>query len=224
MQKNVKISPPRYQQVAADVAAKIAKKHYLVGDRIYARSGLASQYGVSSETARRAICVLADMGIVEATKGSGVVVKSYENAVKFVQHYQDIQSAADLKREILGIIERQTEENKKLKECIGRMMDKTDRFRSINPFTPFDMVIDSTCHYIGKTLSEVNFWHNTTATVIAIRRNDTLLLSPGPYSVLMEGDVIYFIGEDKCFGRVKKFLYGSSERESASGICTGPHE
>ena len=141
-----------------------------------------------------------------------------------MQHYQNIQSMADLKREIFAIIEKQTEENKKLKECIAKMMDKTDRFRSINPFTPFDMVIDSTCHYIGKTISELNFWHNTLATVIAIRRNDTLLLSPGPYSVLMEGDVIYFIGEDKCFERVKKFLYGSSERESTSGICPGSQE
>lgn len=207
VEKPIKISPPRYQQVAADVAAKIVEKHYRVGEKIYARSALASQYGVSSETARRAICILADMGIVEVTKGSGVVVTSYENALDFVRNYQDVQSVADLRREIIGIIEKQSEGNRRLKECITKMMDKTDRFRSINPFTPFDVLIDSTCWAIGKTLADLNFWHNTGATVIAVRRKETLLLSPGPYSVLREGDVIFFIGEEKCYERVKSFLF-----------------
>jgi len=57
MENKFKITSPRYQQIAADVAAKIVDGHYKVGDKIYARSSLASQYGVSSETARRAICV-----------------------------------------------------------------------------------------------------------------------------------------------------------------------
>ena len=51
---------PRYQQIAADIAAKIAGGEYKIGDKIFARSSLASQYHVSSETARRAICVLCD--------------------------------------------------------------------------------------------------------------------------------------------------------------------
>ena len=207
MEKNTRISLPRYQQVAADVAAKIVDKHYRVGDKIYARSALASQYGVSPETARRAICVLADMNIVEVIKGSGVVVTSYENAEKFVRHYQDVQSATDLKREIVKIIERQSEENKNLKECITKLIDKTDRFRSINPFTPFDILIDDKTWAIGKTLADLNFWHNTTATAIAIRRGEAILMSPGPYSTLKDGDVLYFIGEEKCYERVKQFLY-----------------
>lgn len=207
MEKNTKIVLPRYQQVAAEVAARIVEGHYRVGDRIYARSALASQYGVSPETARRAICVLADMNIVEVIKGSGAKVVSYENAVKFVKHFQDVQSATDLKREIIEIIERQSEENKKLKECITKLMDKTDRFRSINPFTPFEILIDSQNWAIGKSLGELNFWHNTTATVIAIRRGENILLSPGPYSALMEGDILYFVGEETCYERAKQFFY-----------------
>ena len=75
------ITGPKYQQIAADIAAKIVDGHYRVGEKIYARSSLASQYGVSSETARRAVCVLSHLKIVEATKGSGVIIKSYENAI-----------------------------------------------------------------------------------------------------------------------------------------------
>ena len=34
----VRVSGPRYQQVAVDIAAKIASRQYQVGERIYARS------------------------------------------------------------------------------------------------------------------------------------------------------------------------------------------
>lgn len=210
MEKNTRIVVPRYQQVAADVAGKIVDKQYSVGDKIYARSSLASKYGVSPETARRAISVLADMNIVEVTKGSGVVVTSYENAATFVRQYQDIQSVIDLKRDILSTVERISEENKNLKDGISKLMDRTERFRSINPFLPFDIEIDDKTWALGKTLANLNFWHNTTATVIAIRRNETILLSPGPYSALTEGDILYFIGDEKCFERVKQFLYPGS--------------
>ena len=44
---------PRYQLIACDVASKIASGVYPSGAKLYARSALASQYGVSSETARR---------------------------------------------------------------------------------------------------------------------------------------------------------------------------
>lgn len=75
MEKKTKIVGPVYQQIAADIASKIANGHYEVGEKIYARSVLASQYGVSAETARRAISILSDMDIVDTARGSGVVYK-----------------------------------------------------------------------------------------------------------------------------------------------------
>ena len=33
---------------------------------------------------------------------------------------------------------------------------------------------------IDKTISETKFWQNTGATIIGIRRDDKLMLSPGP--------------------------------------------
>ena len=64
MEKKIRIVSPVYQQIATDIASKIASGHYQVGEKIYARSVLASQYGVSAETARRAIAILADVDIV----------------------------------------------------------------------------------------------------------------------------------------------------------------
>ncbi len=207
MKKKIKVTSPRYLQIAADVAAKIADKHYNVGDKLFARSALASQYGVSAETARRAVCILSDMQIVDTMKGSGVLVTSYENAVKFVKRHEDIETVNDLRSEILNSINRQSKENEFLKEQLNRLIDKTSRFNSINPFIPFEIIIDHTSVYLGKNLSEVNFWHNTFATVVGIKRQDSLLMSPGPYAVITDGDILYFVGDENCYERVLNFLY-----------------
>jgi K+/H+ antiporter YhaU regulatory subunit KhtT len=207
MEKKIKITTPRYQQIATDIASKIVDKQYQVGDKIYARSAIASRYGVSSETARRAICILSDLNIVETTKGSGVIIKSYEEAYKFVRQYNDIQTVNDLKKELLDSVQRQTKEIDYFNSCVNKLLEKTERFRSVNPFVPFEITITPDSPYINKTISDINFWHNTCATIIAIKRNDTMLMSPGPYAVFTENDIFYFVGDENCLERVKSFLY-----------------
>lgn len=211
MEETIKVTSPVYQQIAADIAAKIVDNRYRIGEKIYARSALASQYSVSSETARRAICVLSDLDIVDVTKGSGVIIKSYDNAVKFVHQYNDIQSLNDLKKDILGSIERQKKETKFLLKSISGIMDRTERFQSINPFIPFEIEITSQTPLLNKSISEINFWHHTAATIIAIKRDSMLMMSPGPYAILREHDILYYCGEKNCRERVKGFLYPDTE-------------
>ncbi|TQI67712.1 TrkA C-terminal domain-containing protein [Clostridium sp. KNHs216] len=211
MEDTIKVTAPVYQKIAADIAAKIVDNRYRVGEKIYARSYLASQYNVSSETARRAICVLSDLEIVDVTKGSGVIIKSYDNAVKFVHQYNDIQSLNDLKKDILSSVERQKKETKFLLKSISSIIDRTERFQSINPFIPFEIEITEKTPLLDKSLSELNFWHHTAATIIAIKRNSTLMMSPGPYAILQKHDVLYYCGEDNCQDRVKSFLYPDEE-------------
>jgi K+/H+ antiporter YhaU regulatory subunit KhtT len=207
MDKKTKITNSKYQIIATDIASKIVDKHYKVGEKIYARSSIASQYGVSSETARRAICVLADLEIVESTKGSGVMIKSYEKAYQFVRQYKDIQTVKDLKKEILDSVERQSKETEYFNKCLTKLIDKTDRFRSINPFAPFEIEITAKAFYLNKNIMEMNFWHNTSATIVAIKRNNQLYMSPGPYESMIQGDVFYFVGDENSLERVNNFIY-----------------
>lgn len=207
MEKELNITSPKYQQIATDFASKIAKREYKVGEKVYARSSLASRYGVSPETARRAICILSDLQIVETTKGSGVIIKSYENAIKFIQQYNDIQTVNNLKEEILKSLSKQSEQLKYTENRITDLIDRTEKFRSINPFVPFELEITAFTPHLNKTASEINFWHNTSATIIAIKRGSSLLMSPGPYSVFLENDRLYFIGDENCSERVRTFMY-----------------
>ena len=207
MEKKLKIGRPVYQQIATDIASKIASGYYEVGDKIYARSTLASHYGVSAETARRAIAILADIDIVDATKGSGVVIKSSENAIKFIKQYDDVNTDNDLRNIILDKLEQQKKESDSLREQIIELLNRPDRFKSINPFIPFEIRITKETPYLEKNVAEINFWHNTSATIICIKRNGVLEMSPGPYAVLYDNDIFYFVGDEDCYERVNKFLY-----------------
>lgn len=196
----------RYRKVAADIAAKVVDKQYQVGDRIYARSSIASQYAVSPETARRAIALLSDMGVVEATKGSGVVIKSYENARSFLRQSMEIDTLIELKRTAINQILVLTQAAEKLKGTTERLVDHTDQFRSINPFVPYEAIVSEKSRCAGKTISELRFWQETGATVIAVRREGILMLSQGPDEVLTEGDTIYFIGEAESQSQVNAMI------------------
>ncbi|MBB6447235.1 TrkA C-terminal domain-containing protein [Bacillus benzoevorans] len=204
--KAFQIKQPKYRIIAEDIAAKIVEKKYNVGEKIYARSSLASLYGVSAETARRAIAVLQDLNIVKTTKGSGVIIISYENAAKFVHRLEGVKSVRELQKELSISIEKQLAELTNLQEISKELINRTNRFHSINPFVPFQLEITSSCPYISKNISEINFWQNTRATIVGIRKNNELLLSPGPYATLELGDIIYFIGDEMCLTHAEDFL------------------
>ncbi|RKJ31993.1 GntR family transcriptional regulator, partial [Butyricicoccus sp. 1XD8-22] len=84
---------------------------------------------------------------------------------------------------------------------------RTERFRSVNPFVPFQIEILESSPYISQTIGSINFWQNTMATIVGIRRESELILSPGPYATIEKNDIIYFIGNDESIDRVEKFLY-----------------
>ena len=208
MDRKSKDGMPRYQQIALDIATQIVKQQYKVGDRIYARSSLASKYHVSPETARRAICLLADMDIVEAEKGSGVVILSVDNAARYLQQLTGVETMTSLRQSIRQDLDNQLLLAQQLREKMSDLMDRAERFQHLNPFNPFEITgeVGSICE--GKTLADVNFWQNTMATVIAISHNGELLISPGPHNRMQAGDIVYFVGDENAPSRVDRFLRG----------------
>jgi K+/H+ antiporter YhaU regulatory subunit KhtT len=201
---------PIYQKIAIDIANRIIIGDFSVGDKLRGRSSLSSHYNVSPETIRRAIILLNDMDIVEVIKGSGIIVKSVDNCLKFVEKFKDIDFLNLSKKEILNLFEEKNKLEKKIREKIDEFTDYSSRFINSNPFMPFEFEIYKGLCIIGKSISESKFWQNTGATVIGIRRGKNLILSPGPYAVFQEGDVILAIGEESSYCKVKKFIYEDS--------------
>jgi len=197
---------PRYQLIACDVASKIAGGAYPVGTKLYARSTLASQYGVSSETARRAICVLTDLGIVESTKGSGITVLSKEKAMSFIRQFRQIDSFLELRSALREGIRCCQDDLENIVSILEKMKEATIHYHTANPFVPYQIQLSEGCPHLGKNLQELNFWHLTQATVIAIGRKEKTLLSPGPFETIKADDIVYYIGKPECINRVNSLL------------------
>ena len=103
----VSVSIPRYQQIAIEIASKIVNEEYTIGQKIHGRSSIASQYNVSPETARRAFCILSDLDIITPEKGSGMVIKSRDNAIEFLNQFSNRKTIETIKIAITQNIERQ---------------------------------------------------------------------------------------------------------------------
>lgn len=197
---------PVYQKIAIDITNRIVSGDLSIGDRLYGRSSLASKYNVSPETIRRSITLLSEMNIVTVTKGSGIVINSVDNCSKFIDKFKDIDSISSLKKEIVDLFEKRKELDKHIEYSIDELVDYSSRFKNSNPFIPFEFEIHTEMSVLGKTISESKFWQNTGATVIGIKRNDELILSPGPHTVFKDNDIFVVICDENSYYRIKTFL------------------
>ncbi|PSK98181.1 GntR family transcriptional regulator [Murinocardiopsis flavida] len=71
-------STPVYRTIAAALRAAIASGDLADGDRIPGENALMKRYGVARATARQALSMLINEGIVTAVRGSGVYVRSFK--------------------------------------------------------------------------------------------------------------------------------------------------
>ena len=197
-----------YKQIALDVAQGIAAGRYPVGARIRGRSTLAGQYNVSPETIRRAVSLLETAGVLEVVPSAGIVIRSAEAAQDFVNRTQDVDSINSIRTSIYELLEQQEAISRRLTSQTRELLDAADRFNYLNPLTPYELEITGSCSQQGRTIGELNFWNNTYATIIAIKRGESIILSPGPYATLGVGDKLLIVGDDTSYHRAKAFLYG----------------
>lgn len=202
-----KVSLPRYQQVAVEIAERIADQRYPVGQKIHARSTLASNFNVSPETARKAINVLVDLGIMEVRHGSGAYVVSKEKAQEFYEQYQDVQSIQEIKNEIMDSVQQQKNELENVTQLLNQLVSKTRRTHNVAPFVPYELTLKADANHLEKTINELNIWHETGATIVAIQKGEELLLSPGPYAKLEAGNILFFVGNELGFQRMQNLFY-----------------
>ncbi len=69
---------PLYQQLAAILRAKIEAGEFAPGRAIPSENRLMQEYEVARDTARKAIAILADEGLVEIVRGRGVFVRAQD--------------------------------------------------------------------------------------------------------------------------------------------------
>lgn len=189
------VVPAQYLQIALNLAERIAKGELPEGRRMYGRSIIASEYGVSPETVRKAFHLLADMEVIEIKPQSGAVVRSAENARHYIQNFSGNADSASLKQRLKNLISEASAVNKQLLDTAAALLKSREaHFSPGQPFPNYTVPVPEDSPLIGKNIGELKFWQSTGATIVAIRREQTVILSPGPYAELHGGDIIILVG------------------------------
>lgn len=200
------VVPPVYSQIALDIALRIARGDIQENTKVYGRSIMASEYGVSPETIRRSMKLLEDMQVLEVRQNSGALVLSAEKAKWYVEKFGQENDIRTRQKKLDELLEHQQDVSREISEVASTIVRINEKFTKSKPFHNYEATVPANSHVIGKTLGELKFWQQTTATVIAVRRGEQIILSPGPYATLHEGDIIVFVGNIKSTDMVINFL------------------
>jgi K+/H+ antiporter YhaU regulatory subunit KhtT len=167
---------------------------------------MASEYGVSPETIRRSMKLLEDMEVVDVKQNSGAIVLSSEKAKIYVDRFGEQNNIRTMRIKLNDLLEEQSKISQQIADIAGSIVKTNEKFSEANPFNSYEINIPENSKVIGHTVGELNFWQETRATIIAIRRDEKIILSPGPYALFELKDTIIFIGDVTCVQIVNDFI------------------
>lgn len=196
---------PRYINIAIDIAEKIAGGEFIEEQKIKGRSTLAGGYNVSPETIRKAMTLLAELDVVQIFPNSGIVVKSKDKAVEFLNKFSSKENLFSIREKIKQLIYDRNVLNLEIDNSIDLILENFTQLKNIDVIKHYEYKVKKDCTIINKTIQEVKFWQNTGATIIGVLRNNEILVSVGPYFSFLENDVIIFVGTSDVKLRVQNF-------------------
>ena len=201
------VVPSQYLQIALDIARRIAKGELPEGQRVYGRSVMASEYNVSPETIRRALRLLSDMKVVEVKPQSGVVVLSADSARRYIENFEESADVRALRQQLKDLMAEYADLSRRLSDTVTALMKSRETFAAADePFPNYEVPVPKDSPLIGRSIGELKFWQSTGGTIVAIRRGQTVILSPGPYAQLYGGDVIVLVGSPAAAEAAHRFV------------------
>ena len=200
-------APAQYLQIALDIAARIDRGELAEGARLYGRSLLSSEYGVSPETIRRAFRLLADMKVIEVKPQSGATVLSADSARRYLQNFSGFSDTRALREQLRQIMEEYSQLNQRLSQVASALVRSQETFSfSAEPLPNFEVIVPEDSPLIGRSIGSLKFWQATGATIVAIRRGQAAILSPGPYAELYGRDILVLVGAASAAEAARRFL------------------
>lgn len=198
---------PQYMRIALDVAAKIESGDLEENQKISGRSLLASEYAVSPETVRKALRILANVQVVEVIEKSGVRILSRDNARLFLDRFRSRQNELELYARFRNLFEQCSDLNRQMMEVGTQILESRVRPHISEWTIPhYRLCVPDHWDKAGQSLSDLKFWEETGATVIAILRGTETILSPGPNAQLQAKDIIVFVGNPESVTAVEQFI------------------
>ena len=194
----------QYTRIAISLAERIASGQLKEGDKLSGRSKLSPEYNVSPETIRRTLRLLADMKVVEVKEQSGVYVLSADNARRYLHNFADQTDIRGKQQQLKELLVRQEHLNRQMAALCRDILDETSQTPDALP--NYYCRIPEDWPHSGTTVGALRFWQATGATIVAIRRGLSYIVSPGPYAELYAGDAVIFVGGVKAREAVSHFF------------------
>lgn len=197
---------PVYLNIALDIAGQIAEGEYKEGQRFSGRSMMSSKYGVSPETIRRALGLLHEMDIVSIEPSSGVVVTSRARATEYAKRHSEAADMHRMKSELAELTSQRKELDLRIDKLINRLTDMSERLRRGSTLQTYEFTITKNARIQGLSIAEVAFRRETGATILGIRRGDSISLSPSPDTILHAEDVLVVVCDMLLAPTVSEFV------------------
>ena len=138
------VVPSQYLQIALDLATRIAQGELTEGSRIYGRSVLASEYGVSPETIRKALRLLADMKVVDVKPQSGAVVLSADSARRYIENFSEDADIHSLRLQLKALLAESAEVNRRMADTVSALVKGQDTFAAAGqPLPNYEVPVPS---------------------------------------------------------------------------------
>ena len=202
------ITTPRYLKIAVDLSTRIASGEIPEGEKLKGRSVLSTEYNVSPETIRRSMSILSDKKVVEINLGSGIVVASREKAIQFVKSFKNDESISEMRLNLTQMLEKKKQLDDEIVALTEQIIDMY-KYRRTDLITPVEIQVPHGSHIVGRSIGELEVWHNTGATIIGIIRNKNVVISPGPYYEFDQADRILIVGDENVIERFNAFIRGA---------------
>ena len=198
---------PQYKRIAADVAARIAMGEFPELQRIPGKSILSSEYGVSQETVRKALRLLADMEIVRTREGSGTVVLSKESARNYLETIHTHEEQIGLRDQLRILFDDYNLLGRRILEISDSLIASVSTpLPSDQSLPTYEVTVPANSDKVNMSIGDLRFWQFTGATIIAVRRGQNVMVSPGPYTTLRAGDVLIYVGSPGAQRSVQQLL------------------
>jgi K+/H+ antiporter YhaU regulatory subunit KhtT len=195
-----------YQSIALDIAKRIMEEEFPAGTKLSGRTLLASQYNVSPETIRKAVALLKEANVLTVSQGKEIVILSSQQAQRFIKHRNETASAYSLRQELEMLLHKKEDNDRYFHRIVTEIIRYSDRLKNLVPYNPVEVFVPQDSSMAGKSVKEMNLWHNTGATIVAIRRGVEIIISPGPNAVLQAGDRLVVVGGEDVLVKVTDFI------------------
>jgi len=195
---------PRYEIIAYEIAKRIDQKELNEGDKIRGRSMLASEYNVSSETIRKSMRLLSNIGVVEVKERSGIYVLSQSAASLYIEQFKAKQKDHRLVQKTVDLLNEAKHINAKLEEQVHTLINSSKQ--DIFPFEFFTVILRSEDNIIDKRIKETRFNEETNGLIIAVEENDVFSQNPSSNIILKAGMILYILGDQTIKDNVINFI------------------